>query len=379
MCCGIMRKLMSYELGGMSRFATTSPAVYLKPLTSHLVYWYYRDHMVPTTRELAQRLMAPGKGILAADESVSTMNKRLAAVGVEETSEMAREYRDVLFTTKDLGSYLSGVIMFDETIRQNANDGMSFPHLLEIKGVIPGIKVDQGLSPLPNFPNEEISNGFDGLDARLDEYYAMGARFTKWRSVIRISDTTPTNTILRANAHVLARYAAMVQAHHMVPMVEPEVLYDGTHTIEKSADVLQRTLSILFEELSAYRVLLPGLILKTSMALPGKESGTPIHAPDVARETIAALRASVPAETGGVVFLSGGQTPVQATENLNAMAQYKDLPWPITFSYSRAIEEPVLDAWRGKERNRKEAQEALLKRLKLNVEARNGTYTSHME
>jgi fructose-bisphosphate aldolase class I len=323
--------------------------------------------------------MTPGKGILAADESVTTMNKRLAAVGVAETSEMARQYRDVLFTTQDLGNYLSGVILFDETIRQNANDTTPFAHLLEMKGVMPGIKVDQGLIPLPNFPNEEVSVGLDGLDARLDEYYSMGARFTKWRSVIRISDTTPTDTALHANAHVLARYAAIVQAHNMVPMVEPEVLYDGTHTIEKSAAVIKKTLSVLFDTLIAYRVSLPGLILKTSMALPGKESGTPLHAPDVARETIAALKESVPTQTGGIVFLSGGQTPVQATENLNAMAQNKNLPWPITFSYSRAIEEPVLDAWRGKESNRARAQEALLHRLKLNAAARAGTYTRGME
>lgn len=323
--------------------------------------------------------MASGRGILAADESVTTMNKRLAVVGVPETSESARQYRDVLFTTPDLGDYLSGVILFDETIRQSANDGTPFPHLLEQKGVMPGIKVDQGLVPLPNFPNEEVSVGLDGLDARLDEYYALGARFTKWRSVIRISDTTPTDTVLRANAHVLARYAVTVQAHNMVPMVEPEVLFDGTHTIERSAEVLRKTLGILFDELIAYRVSLPGLILKTSMALPGKESGTPVHAPDVARETITALKESVPALTGGVVFLSGGQTPVQATENLNAMAQNKNLPWPMTFSYSRAIEEPVLDAWRGDERRRSEAQSALTKRLKLNVSARQGIYSSHME
>lgn len=335
--------------------------------------------MVPTPRELAQLLMAPGKGILAADESVTTMNKRLAAVGVAETSEMARQYRDVLFTTRELGTYLSGVILFDETIRQKSNSGVPFPHLLEIQGVMPGIKVDQGLIALPNFPNEEVSVGLDGLDTRLDEYYSMGARFTKWRSVIRISDATPSPTVLRANAHVLARYAAMVQAHHMVPMVEPEVLFDGTHTIERSADVIRDTLRTLFEELVAYRVDLGGVILKTSMALPGKESGTPVRSPDVARETVMALKESVPREAGGVVFLSGGQTPVQATENLNAIALYRDLPWPVTFSYSRAIEEPVLDAWRGRESNRAAAHNALTKRLILNVAARAGTYVPTME
>lgn len=335
--------------------------------------------MVPSIRELAGRLMAPGKGILAADESISTMNKRLAAVGVAETSESARQYRDVLFSAHGIGDYLSGIILFDETIRQTANNGMPFPHLLEQSGVMPGIKVDKGLISLPGFPNEEVSVGLDGLDERLNEYYIMGARFTKWRSVIRIVDSTPTDTALRANAHVLALYAALVQAHNMVPMVEPEVLFDGTHTIEKSADVLRRTLDILFDTLVLYHVSLPGLILKTSMALPGRESGTPVAAPDVARETVSALKDAVPAMTGGVVFLSGGQTPTQATENLNAIAQHSNLPWPVTFSYSRAIEEPVLDAWRGREENRERAQQALMKRLSLNVAARQGHYVRTME
>lgn len=335
--------------------------------------------MVPTIQDMAKQLMAPGKGILAADESVRTMNARLSAVGVEETPEAARQYRDVLFTTKGLGDYLTGVIMFDETIRQNGNDGTPFPHMLEHQGVMPGIKVDLGLIPLPGFSGEEVSIGLDDLDKRLDEYYSLGARFTKWRSVIRISDTTPTDTALQANAHVLARYAASVQAHHMVPIIEPEVLFDGTHSIEQSSAVLEKTLKVIFEYMTIYRVSLPGLILKTSMALPGRESGKQMLAPDVARETVHALKASVPKEIAGIVFLSGGQTPRQATENLNAIAHSNNLPWPLTFSYSRAIEEPVLAAWRGQEQNRTRAQEALRKRLELNAAAREAKYNPSME
>ena len=335
--------------------------------------------MVPTIQDIARKLMAPGKGILAADESVRTMNTRLSAVEVEETPEMARQYRDVLFSTDGLGDHLSGVILFDQTIRQMSNSRTPFARLLEEKGVMPGIKVDLGLVQLPGFPNEEVSIGLDDLDRRLDEYYEFGARFTKWRSVIRISDTTPTDTALQANAHVLARYAAIVQAHSMVPMIEPEVLFDGTHTIERSAQVIEDTLKATFAQMNAYRISLPGLILKTSMALPGKESGKEMRAPDVARETVHALRASVPKETAGIVFLSGGQTPRQATENLNAIANSSNLPWPVTFSYSRAIEEPVLAAWRGKEENRSRAQQALLHRLKLNASAREGKYSATME
>jgi fructose-bisphosphate aldolase class I len=245
--------------------------------------------------------------------------------------------------------------------------------------VLPGIKVDKGLSPLPGFPDEEVSNGFDGLEERLDEYYGMGARFTKWRSVLRIGEGIPSSTAIAANAHVLARYAAIVQAHHMVPIIEPEVLYDGTHTIEQSAAAIEQVLLHTFEQMRAYKVDLPALILKTSMALPGRESGYPVRASDVARETVLALKAAVPKETAGIVFLSGGQTPRQATEHLNAIMHSPNLPWPVTFSYSRAIEEPVLATWRGKEVNRQRAQQALLKRLELNATAQKGEYDPSME
>lgn len=327
---------------------------------------------------IAKALVAPDKGILAADESGSTMSKRLASIHVEDSEENGRRFRELLFTTPQVEEYLSGVILFDATIRQSDNTGLAFPRLLESKGIIPGIKVDKGLEALPNFPAEEISHGLDGLRERLQEYYELGARFTKWRSVIRISDETPTDSALRANAHVLAYYASIVQEKNMVPMVEPEVLFDGTHTLEHSAEVLQRTLSILFETLQAYKVSLSGLILKTSMALPGSESGIALDPVAIARETVRVLKETVPAETAGVVFLSGGQTPVQATENLNAIAQIGNMPWPVTFSYSRALEEPVLEAWRGLDENTETAQKALQHRLALNVAARKGEYVSEV-
>lgn len=324
-------------------------------------------------------MMTPGKGILAADESESTMSKRLTSIGVLDNDENGRRFRDVLFTAPDLEEYLSGVILFDATIRQMSDSGEHFARLLERKGIMPGIKVDKGLQPAPNFDQEEISHGLDGLRERLHEYYEFGARFTKWRSVVRITDDLPSDTILRANAQILAYYAAIVQERHMVPMVEPEVLFEGTHTLERSGEVLHKTLKYLFEELKAFRVALPGLVLKTSMALPGSESGTALDPILIARETVKVLKDAVPFSTGGVVFLSGGQTPVQATENLNAIALLGNMPWPVTFSYSRALEEPVLEAWKGLDENIPAAQKALLHRLSLNTAARKGAYKKEME
>ncbi len=331
--------------------------------------------MVPTPQDIAQALVAPHKGILAADESATTMRKRLASISVAETPENGHRFRDLLFTTPNLGTHLSGVILYDETIRQNASTGIPFTKLLADAGVIPGIKVDLGLVPLYTGSLEEVSRGLDTLDARLAEYYELGARFTKWRSVIRITDTLPTEASLVANAHVLAQYAVAVQARGMVPMVEPEVLFDGTHTLEQSREVITRTLTILFDTLKAYQVDLRALILKTSMALPGKESGTALVPADIAAATVAALTQAVPAEVAGIVFLSGGQTPEQATQNLNAIAQLGTQVWPITFSYSRALEEPVLQAWKGDDAAGESAQAVFIKSLTDTVSARNGTYT----
>lgn len=329
--------------------------------------------------DIAKALMVQGKGILAADESERTMKSRLESIGVTATEENGRRFRDVLFTAPNMEEYVSGVIMFDASIRHNSDNGVSFSRLLESKGVIPGIKVDMGVEPFPNFANEEISHGLDGLRLRLKEYYELGARFTKWRSVIRISETTPSTVVLHANAQVLAHYAGIVQEQNMVPIVEPEVLYDGTHTIERSEEVITQTLSILFDTLKAFRISLPGLILKTSMALPGKETKTPNDPHAVALHTVRALKEAVPKETAGIVFLSGGQTPVQATENLNAIGGLGALPWPLTFSYSRAVEEPVLEAWRGNDEQKEEAQHAFTHRLALNVAARKGVYKKEME
>jgi fructose-bisphosphate aldolase, class I len=332
--------------------------------------------MVPTPRDIAQALVAPNKGILAADESAATMRKRLASINVAETPENGHRFRDLLFMTPNLGTHLSGVILYDETIRQSASTGVPFTQLLTEAGVIPGIKVDLGLVPLYTNSLEEVSRGLDTLDARLAEYYALGARFTKWRSTIRITDTLPTDTALIANAHVLAQYAVAVQARGMVPMVEPEVLFDGTHTLATSQEVITRTLTILFDTLQAYQVDLRALILKTSMALPGKESGTALVPADIAAATVAALTQAVPAEVAGIVFLSGGQTPEQATQNLNAIAQLGTQAWPITFSYSRALEEPVLQAWKGDDAAREAAQAVFSECLAKTVAARNGTYVA---
>ncbi len=331
-------------------------------------------HTTHSISEIAEEMMAAGKGILAADESASTMVKRFAPITIEQTPENDRRYRNLLFTTPGIETYLSGVILFDETIRQTSDDGVPFPQLLADRGILPGIKVDQGHRPLAGHPGEEVSHGLDGLAERLEEYVGLGAHFTKWRSVIHIADGLPSEEALRANAEVLAAYAATVQAHHMVPMVEPEVLFDGTHTLARSGDVLRATLRALFAALAERKVLLQGLVLKTSMALPGRGSGVPLEPAAIAAETIAALRESVPAEVAGIVFLSGGQTPTQATENLNAIATLGEQPWPLTFSYSRAIEEPVLAAWNGQDERVADAQQVLLRTLAQNVAAREGRY-----
>jgi fructose-bisphosphate aldolase class I len=340
--------------------------------------------MIPTIEKLAEALMVPGKGILAADESSSTIKKRLASIQIPDTEEDERAFRNVLFTTPNLEEYLSGIILYDATMHRKTDSGLVFPFYLESRGIMPGIKVDKGIQTFPNFPEERISRGLDDLHIRVKEYYEMGARFTKWRSVIRISDTTPTDTVLRANAQVLAQYAAIVQSARMVPIVEPEVIFDEAytlekHTLERSREVLTETLGVLFDTLKEMNVSLPGLILKTSMALPGRDSGIPIDPNAVAVETVKALKETVPKETGGVVFLSGGQTPVEATENLNAIGEMGTLPWPVTFSYSRALEEPVLTAWKGLAENTEAAQKALLHRLALNVAARTGAYKREME
>jgi len=327
--------------------------------------------------------MAPQKGILAADQSPKSMNKQLASIGVPEEAEMRRKYRQLLFTTPGLEKYVTGVIMHDGTIRNHTDDGTTFADVLIAKGILPIIKVDAGTVPHTNFPEEVVTEGLDGLATRLREYYDLGARGAKWRAVVNISDTTPSEGNLRTNAVILARYAALCQEASIVPMVEPEVLYSGSHDLGRAEEATTRTLQVLFEALNEQRVDLKGLILKSSMVLAGDANSEQTAPEQVAEATIRTFRNSVPAEVGGIVFLSGGQTPEQATTNLNAIAaleqQQGDLPWGFAFSFSRGLEQPAQQAWLGKEENIPAAQDALLKRLELNCLADAGQYEVRME
>ena len=325
-------------------------------------------------RETVRMMMADGKGILAADESNETADKRLAAIDVIGGEESRRKYRDLFLSAPGVEKYLSGVILFDETIRQNALDGEPFVQKLTRLGIVPGIKVDRGAKDLPGFPGEKITEGLDGLGTRLAEYFAIGARFAKWRAVITIGETIPTDADIDANADALARYAALCQEAGVVPMVEPEVLLDGDHTIARAEEVTTRTVVKLFEKLSEYRVWLPGVILKTSMVLPGNKSGEQKSSTEIAEATVRYLKAAVPAEVGGVVFLSGGQTPEEATDNLDAIAKLGSLPWPITFSYARALQGPTLEAWMGRDENVDAARAVFMQRLEESVLADQGKF-----
>ncbi len=327
----------------------------------------------------ALSLVARGKGILAADESTDTIERRLAGVGVESTEEARRRYRQLLFTTPGVEEYLSGVILFDETIRQSGENGTSFVDTLNGKGIMPGIKVDRGTADLAGFPGEKITEGIDGLRDRLQEYREIGARFTKWRAVITIGADIPTRTCIRANAELLARFAALSQEAGLVPIVEPEVLTDGSHTIERCEEVTSATLAEVFAALYEHRVACEGMLLKPNMVLPGRDSGSVASVAEVAEATVRCLRRTVPAAVPGIVFLSGGQTPELATERLNGMNQMGQPPWELSFSYGRALQEPVLESWRGKAENVPEAQRRLLRRAELNSAARSGAYSADME
>ncbi|MBB3043770.1 class I fructose-bisphosphate aldolase [Nocardioides soli] len=327
----------------------------------------------------AEALVAPGKGILAADESLPTMAKRFARIGVESTEQVRRRYRELLFTTSGLSEHVSGVILFDETIRQHTTDGTPFPRALADTGIIPGIKVDRGTKPLAGFPDEVITEGLDGLRPRFDEYVALGARFAKWRAVIRIGAALPTPGCLEANAHALARYAALAQEAGLVPVVEPEVLMDGTHSIHTCASVTTTVLRLVYDQLARQRVDLAGTLLKPNMVLPGTGSGEHVDDTEIAARTLAVLRDAVPAAVPGVVFLSGGQTAEQATARLDALNRRVPQPWELSFSFGRALQAPVLDVWEGREDNVEAAQSALLERAWLNGAARHGRYRSDME
>lgn len=330
--------------------------------------------------ETARALVAPGKGILAADESSGTIKKRFDTIGCESTEDRRRAYREMLFTTKGAADAVSGVILFDETIRQQASDGRTLVKVLEESGVIPGIKVDKGTTPLAKSPGELVTDGLDGLRARLVEYRELGARFAKWRSVIDIADGIPTQYCIDVNAHALARYAALCQDEDIVPIVEPEVLMDGSHSIEQCSRVTTDTLHTVFNELIAQRVELEGMLLKPNMVLPGKKfSGGQATPEQVAEATIACFREVVPAAVPGIVFLSGGQGDEEATANLDAMNKLGAHPWQLSFSYGRALQHAALGAWKGDDANAAAGQKAFLHRARMNGLARHGTWTADAE
>ncbi len=335
--------------------------------------------MTQDLEAIARALVAPDKGILAADESDGTIKKRFESIGVESTEENRRAYRDLLFTAKDAAAYISGVILYDETIRQSSADGTPFPRLLEQQGIIPGIKVDKGAKPLTNAPGETITEGLDGLRERLAVYYDLGARFTKWRAVITIGPGIPSEYCLWTNAHALARFAGLSQEAGLVPIVEPEALMDGDHSIERSYDVTSRMLNAVFTELHDQRVELEGMLLKTNMVLSGYEAAERAGVDEVAQLTVRCLRRRVPAAVPGIVFLSGGQSDEDATAHLNAMNALGDHPWELSFSYGRALQAPALKAWAGEPANVPAAQEAYLHRAKLNSLARSGDYSPDLE
>jgi len=327
----------------------------------------------------AAAMVAKGKGILAADESSGTCEKRFKSVGVECTEESRRTYRNLLFSAPGVEQFLSGVILFDETARQKANDGTPIPQYLAKKGVIPGIKVDKGLANLPFTREEKVTEGLDGLQKRMKEYFDLGCRFAKWRAVITIGPDIPTHTCLYANAHALARYAAICQEASIVPMIEPEVLLDGDHTAERSEEVHEATLRATYAAMAAYNVSIEHLILKTSMVVSGKDNARQAGVDEVAERTVRVLKRTVPAAQPGIVFLSGGQSDEAATAHLNAMAAMKGLAWPLTFSYSRALQNPALKAWRGQAGNVGAAQKAFHHRAHMNGLAAQGRWKADLE
>lgn len=333
----------------------------------------------PEMQSTAKALVAPGKGILAADESFPTISKRFEAVGIESTEENRRAYRELLFTTAGIEKFLSGVILFDETLRQKTAQGRLFVEVLAERGIIPGIKVDEGLQDLPGSPNEKITKGLNGLEVRLKEYRTLGARFTKWRCVFVIGDGLPTKEAIVKNAEVLTEYVLRSQKAGLTPIPEPEVLMDGNHPIEKCKEITTLVLKTIFDYFKKKNVSLEGILLKTNMVLPGRDNPKKATPHEVAAATIEALKASVPPQVTGIVFLSGGQAPGEATANLNAINFNEVYPWELSFSFSRALQQPVLEAWQGKEENRVKAQNIFYKRARLNSWARDGHYTPEME
>lgn len=329
--------------------------------------------------KIAKAIVADHKGLLAADESISSATKRLESIAMESTEETRRQYRNVFLTAEGIEKGISGVILFEETFDQKANDGTPFVKVLQDKGIIPGIKVDKGAHDLALYPGEKITDGLDALRERLAGYYSLGARFAKWRAVITIGHAIPTDYCIHANAHALARYAALCQEQGIVPVVEPEVLITGKHTIEISEKVTTSVLKETFKELQSHSVDLQGLILKSSMVISGDECEIQATADQVGEATMRCFKNSVPEDVPGIVFLSGGQSPIQATENLNAVHKQSQGPWTISFSYARALQADPLTVWGGKPENVVAAQKEFIKRLTANVEANKGKYTSDLE
>ena len=331
----------------------------------------YKDLLIKTANDMVKK----GKGILAADESNPTCGKRFQSIGVEPNFETRNEYRDMLFSANNIEDYISGVIMFDETFRQSTtcNEKIKFPEYLKSKGIIPGIKVDTGAKDLAGFNNEKITEGLDGLRERLVDYFDMGARFAKWRAVINIDNSLPSISAIKANTHALARYAALCQENGIVPIVEPEVLMDGNHDINRCYEVTCQTLDILFDQLSYFNIMLDGIVLKPNMVISGLLCSEQASVNEVADLTVKCFKEYVPESVGGIAFLSGGQSSDVATEHLNCMnKKYNDLPWNLTFSYGRALQQDALNAWAGS--NRDDAQKALLKRAKDNSLATLGEF-----
>jgi len=329
-------------------------------------------------KKIAQSLVVPGKGILAADESEGTIKKRFDVIGVESTEENRRLYREILFTTPGVEEFISGVILFDETIRQKGPEEKSFSQILSEKGIIPGIKVDKGAKEMANFPGEKVTEGLDGLRERLVEYKELGAKFSKWRAVITIGEGIPTRAVIDSNAEALARFAALSQEADLVPVVEPEVLIDGGHDIAKCEEVTYQTLKSVFTALSRHKIYIPGMLLKPNMILPGKENEkAPPEA--IAASTLRVFKEVLPEDLPGVVFLSGGQGPEEATANLNALNLKNEYLWQLSFSYGRALQEPVLKAWAGKGENKEAAQKAFYHRARMNSLARSGKYSPDSE
>ena len=332
-----------------------------------------------TLEEIAKYIVSDGKGILAADESNPTCGKRFDSIGVESTESNRRGYREMLFRSSGMKDNIGGVILFDETIRQNAQDGTPLVDLIKNQGALPGIKVDKGLAPLESSPEETLTQGLDGLDERCKEYLILGAKFTKWRAVIKISDDIPTDGCIQANMEALAKYAKIVQDNNMVPMVEPEVLMDGNHSIEKCYEVTSKSLKMLFKCLKDEGVNIGGTILKPNMVTSGSIAESQASIQKVAEMTVQCLKENVPSDLPGITFLSGGQSDVNATAHLDAMNKIGGFSWKLSFSYGRALQQPSLKAWLGKEENIPKAQEALSHRALMNKLAANGAWNLDLE